>query len=105
MKLPKITALGIAILFLLIDLGTIYGIIYSFYGQISYQQSALNGMIAAHPTNASLYIQASLINQTVNVIIVVVVLTFLAYISKEPIKLLENALSKKPESDNKNSKK
>jgi hypothetical protein len=56
MKLPKITALSIAILFLLIDLGSIYGIIYSFYGQISYQEAALNGMITAHPSNASFYI-------------------------------------------------
>jgi len=87
----------VVIFFLLIDLASIYALISMLFNQVSYQQTVLNGMINAYPSNALLYIQANQINQAVNIIIVMTVLVFLAYISKEPIALLRVIVEDKKE--------
>lgn len=88
----------VVIIFLLIDLGSIYTLINILFNQVSYQQTVLNAMINSNPSNASLYIEANWINQAVNIIIVIAVLVFLAYISKEPIALLRVIIEDKKES-------
>ena len=95
---PETIMFCATIIFLIVELVVVMITIGAILSQIYSQQSTLTGMIAAHPTDASIYLWEGLENQGVNIVIGVVILAFLAYIGKEPIKkikLVKDILRKK----------